>query len=89
MVSGFGLFCFIAEAAMPFFRAGMGFVVNFRQVLEIQMGVDLRGGNIAVTKQFLDRPEILARFQQVAGKGMPQHMRVDVRLRAFRLTPAA
>ena len=46
----------------------MGLVVNFCQMLEIQMGVHLRGGNIGVTEQFLDSTNIAARLKEVTGK---------------------
>ena len=47
---------------------GMGSVVHFCQMLEIQVGIHLGGGNIGVAEQFLDSTNIAARLKQVAGK---------------------
>ena len=41
-----------------FFRARVGLVVNAGQVLKIEVGLNLSGGNIAVPKQFLHRPQV-------------------------------
>ena len=46
----------------------MGSVVHFSQMLEIQVGIHLGGGNIGVAEQFLDSTNIAARLKQVAGK---------------------
>ena len=49
---------YINQAGSLSFRAGMRGVVDARQLLEIEMGVDLRGANVGVTKQFLDRAQV-------------------------------
>ena len=56
----------------------MGLVIDRRKMLKIQMRIDLRGADIAVSQQFLYGPQILAGLQQMAGKGMPQHMRMNM-----------
>ena len=38
------------------------------------MGVDHRRGHIAVAEQFLHRADVVARLQQVRGKGVAQNM---------------
>ena len=64
------LFCFA--------RAWVGLVVDLGEVLEIKVSIDLRGADIRMTEQFLHRPQVATGFQQVAGKGMPQGMWVDI-----------
>ena len=41
------------------------------------MGIDLRGGNIGVAEKLLHRAEIGAPLQEMAGKGVTEHMRRD------------
>ena len=48
----------------------MSGVVDFRQVLEVQVGVYLGGTDVGMTEQFLDRPQITGGFQHVAGKSV-------------------
>lgn len=43
----------------------MGLIVNAGEVLEIKVGVNLGRGDVGVAEQFLDTPQILARFEQV------------------------
>lgn len=57
---------------------GVGAVVHRGQVLEVQVGVDLRGADVGVAEHFLYRAQVLGRFQQVAGEGMAKHVRVQV-----------
>ena len=45
-------------------------------MLEIEPGIDLRGGDIGVAQQLLHRAQIAAGLQQVAGKRVAQHMRM-------------
>ena len=59
---------FTSAAALAPPRPRMGSVVDFCQMLEIQMGIHLRGGNIGVAEQFLDSANIAARLKQVTGK---------------------
>ena len=59
--------------------ARVGGIVSAGQMLKIQTGVDLRGTDVGVTQQLLHRPQITAGLQQVAGKRMAQHVRVDWR----------
>lgn len=40
----------------------------------VDMGVDLRGGDVAVAQQFLDDAQVGPAAQQVGGKAVPQHV---------------
>jgi hypothetical protein len=40
----------LAPTALFFFRPWVRLVVNLRQVLKIQVGINLRGGNICVAE---------------------------------------
>lgn len=64
----------------------MGFVVHLGQVLKIQMGVDLGGGDIGVTEQLLHQTQVTAGFEHMAGKGVAQHMRMDMGIHTLLLT---
>ena len=59
---------FTSAATLTSPRPRMSSVVHFCQMLEIQMGIHLGGGNIGVAEQFLDSTNIAARLKQVAGK---------------------
>lgn len=50
----------------------MALVVHRRQMGEIDPGVHLGGGERAVTEEFLNRPQVHPRFQQVGCKRVPQ-----------------
>ena len=50
-----------------------------RQALGLNMGVDLRGRDVGVTKHRLHRAQIGAAGEQVAGEGVAQHVRRDAR----------
>eukprot|EP01038_Epipyxis_sp_PR26KG_P001029 gene1029-1449_t len=56
----------------------MGTVIHRCQVLEVQVGVDLCRLDIRVAEQFLHRAQVLGRLQQMAGKRVPQHVRMQV-----------
>lgn len=66
--------------------ARMSLVVHLGEMLKIQMGVNLGGGNIGVAQQFLHQPQIAAGFQHVAGKGVAQHMGVHMSIHALAQT---
>ena len=53
-------------------------VVHLRQMLEIQMRIDLRGGDVGVAEQFLHGAQVAGGFQHVAGEGMAQQVRMHV-----------
>src|SRR5690606_20675893 len=59
-------------------RARMGCVVDPGQVLEVQVGVDLGGGDVGVAEQFLHAAQVAGGFEQVAGEAVAQHVRVHV-----------
>src|ERR1044071_3305363 len=55
--------------------AGMGGLVDLQQVLGVDLGVALGGGERGVPQQLLDGPQVAAGPQQVGGEGMAQGMR--------------
>lgn len=56
----------------------MRLIVDVREMLEIERGVDLRRGDAGVAEQFLHGAQIAARLQHVRGERMPQHVRMHV-----------
>lgn len=68
---------FLRTRLAPPSGPGVGPVVDFRQVLKIEMGVDLGGLDIRVPEQFLYCPEVTAGFEQMGGERMTQHVRMD------------
>jgi hypothetical protein len=67
--------------------AGVSTVIDFSKVLEVEVCVDLSGPDISVTQQVLHGAQIAARFEQVAGKRVTQHVRVDVTVHALATRP--
>ncbi len=55
-----GRFLVIPVAAL---RSGVSAIINLRQVLEVQVSVDLGGSQIRVAQQFLYRAQIAGGFQ--------------------------
>ncbi len=55
---------------------------HFRQVLKIQVRVDLRGGNVGMPQKFLNAAQIRAGFEQMGGKRMPEHVRMHMHFQA-------
>ena len=45
------------------------------QPVALYMGVDLRRGDIGVAKHLLNATQIGTMIEQMAGEGVPQHMR--------------
>src|SRR3989338_1783869 len=58
--------------------ARMGRVVNLAEILKIEVGVYLRGGDAGVAEHFLHRAQITGRLQHMGGERMSQQMRVHV-----------
>src|SRR5688572_6932977 len=56
--------------------SGVGSVVYPGQVLEIKVRVDLGCTDVGVPQKFLHAPQVATRFQQVAGEGMSEQVRV-------------
>lgn len=52
----------------------MGLVVDFRQMLKIQMGIDLRGRDAGMPQQLLHGAQITRGLQQVTGATVAQFM---------------
>src|SRR5271157_4518845 len=55
--------------------AGMSGAIGLQQPRLVDRCINLRGGQAGVTEQFLDRTQIAAASQQMAGEGMAQSMR--------------
>ncbi len=56
----------------------MGGIVNLRQMLKIQMCINLRGSDTRMTEHFLYGAQIARGLQHVAGEGVAQHVRMHV-----------
>src|SRR5262245_26611397 len=57
--------------------AGMEFAVHRFQPLLVHMRVDLGGGNVCVSKHFLNYSEVRAVSEQVCGKAMADEVWID------------
>lgn len=55
-------------------------VVDFGQMLKIQVGIDLSGSDMRMSEHLLNRAQITAGLQQVRGKRMPQNVRMHILL---------
>lgn len=58
-------------------------IVHVRQMLKVEVGIDLGGGQIGMAKQFLHRTQIAAGLQHMGGKGVTQLVRMDVAVNAL------
>ena len=56
----------------------MRLIVDLRQILEVEVRIDLSAGDARVTEHFLDCAQIARRLKQVRGEGMAQHVRVHM-----------
>jgi hypothetical protein len=54
----------------------VGLIVDLGKTLKVKMGVDLGGTDLGMAKELLHSAQVATGLQQVAGEGMPQHMRV-------------
>ena len=57
----------------------MRHIINLREALKIECGINLGRGNRCVSQHFLYRAQIAGRLQQVRGERMTQHVRMHVR----------
>jgi hypothetical protein len=64
-------------------------VIRLGQMLEVQPRVDLRGRDVGMAQQFLNRAQVAARLQHMARKGMAQHVRMHRRHEAGLLAALA
>ena len=53
-----------------FLGTRMRSVVNFGKVLEIEMGIHLRGGDAGVSEHFLHRAQVAGGLQHMGGEGV-------------------
>ena len=51
--------------------------MDFFEAFPVDMGVDLGGGDVGVSQEFLDDAEIGPAFKEVGGKGVAEGMRGD------------
>jgi sulfate adenylyltransferase large subunit len=77
----------VVRAADSNLGAGMRGVVDLRQVLKIQMRIDLRRGDAGVAEHFLHRAQVAGGLQHMAGKRVAQHVRMDMDADALALRP--
>ena len=56
----------------------MRLVIDRGQALEVQVGVDLGCRDLGVPQEFLHGPQIPTALQQMAGKRVSKHVRVDL-----------
>ena len=56
----------------------MKFSKHLSDVVSIQVGVDLRGGDAFMAKHFLYGAQVCPSLDEVCGKGMPKSMWADV-----------
>ena len=57
--------------------------VDLLEPFFVHMGIDLGGGDVGMTKHFLDDAEVGAAAEEVGGKGMAQEVRVGVEVHGF------
>src|SRR5210317_1337185 len=67
--------------------ARMSFVVYLGEVLEVKVSVDLGRGDVRVPQEFLHAAQVVARLEQVGGKGVPEQVRVDLGVDALAPRP--
>ena len=65
-----------ARSAAVLLGARVGAIVDLRQVLEIEMRVDLGGADVRVPEQLLHGAQVAGGFQQVTGEAVPQKVRM-------------
>ena len=56
----------------------MGSVINFGQMLEIEMRINLSGADIGVAQHFLHCAQVAAGLQYMRGETVAQHMRMHI-----------
>ena len=65
----------------------MRFIIHRRQVIKIQLGINLRAGQTRVPQQILHGTNIARRLQQMPSKAVAQHMRRNMLRAAVLLRP--
>ena len=60
----------------------MGLVIDGGKSLKVQVGVDLGSGNLGMAQQLLNRPKVPTTLQEMAGKGVPEHVWVNLHTEA-------
>ena len=59
-------------------------VIHLREMLEVEVGVDLRTADTGMAKQLLHGPQVPAGLQQMARKAVAQHVRMNVHAQSER-----
>lgn len=52
-------------------------LMGLDEMLLVQMSVDLSGGNVGMSQQLLNHPEVGPPFEEVSREGMPQQVGID------------
>ena len=60
------------------FRPWVRLIINARQMVEIQLGINLRSGKITVSQQFLHGADIARCLQKMGGVAVAHHVRRDM-----------
>ena len=58
--------------------ARMRRIVDLGQMLEIEVGINLGRRDAGMAEHFLYRPQVARGLQYMRGKGVAQHVRMDV-----------
>lgn len=53
-------------------------IIDLHELVDVYVGVPLRGGKVLVSEHFLDGPEVGSRVEQVGGEGMPESVRTQL-----------
>src|SRR5450432_3516247 len=77
----------LSSAALAAAGPRMRGLVDRRQMLEVQVSIDLSGADIGVAEQFLHSPQVTAGLEQVSGEGVAEHMRMHVHSNALTAAP--
>ena len=72
--------CHASIIRLDSLSSGMVFLVEFFYAITGYMRIDLRRGDIGMAEHHLNRPQVRAAFQKMAGEGMSKHMRRDLLL---------
>jgi hypothetical protein len=72
----FGLWCGYSSVAL--LGARVGLIVHRCEALKVEMGINLCGADIGVSKKFLDGAQVTAGFEHMTGEGVPEHMRMQM-----------
>jgi len=67
----------------------MSLVVYLGKVLEVKVSIYLGRADIRVTQKLLNAAQIMARFEQMRGKRVPEQVRIYLGIDALSFAPIA